>query len=394
MNILNEVDEQVEQARYRATVNLFTFLSLVLLLLGIINLIQWDINMYPMFVGAACAGTVLIFVNRTKKYRYGAIAAVFFTFLLNIYNFSVASNFGHVIDCMWVIIMSIYTFFTLGMRWGVGFTTVNCLVVILIFTMEFLGVITRVEKETSDFSHINFAINFTVTIYAFCYILVLMIKSLRVAAENYRLSNEQLQETNEEKTVMLKEIHHRVKNNLQVIMSLLRLQSHEVKDEEARHHFGEAVNRVSAMAMIHEKMYQSQKLSKINLQEYLDSLVANLIQSYSANAKIIREIDSNIEEIQPKSLVPLALIFNELVSNSIEHAFHDKTEGRIKITALQKEGDKVLVTYSDNGNWEAPKGNSFGLELVESFTDQLDGTFARNIDTNGTHYTFEFHTSL
>ena len=204
------------------------------------------------------------------------------------------------------------------------------------------------------------------------------------------LSNAELSFINEEKTVMMKEIHHRVKNNLQVVMSILRLQSNEVDDEKTRYHLTDSVQRISAMAMIHEKMYQSESLSKIDLKVYLKSLVDDLIRSYANKTTIKVQIESDLDRIEPKSIVPVALIFNELVSNSIKHAFGKKAEGKISIEVRKNPDGKISLDYRDDGIWNNPeKSSCFGLEMIEIFNEQLDGKLTRNID-NGTHYHFTF----
>jgi len=218
---------------------------------------------------------------------------------------------------------------------------------------------------------------------------------MRHAQEKYKVANQELSLINEEKTVMLKEIHHRVKNNLQVIMSLLRLQASEVNDPKTKFHLTDSVNRVSAMAMIHEKMYQSDTLSKLDLKVYLNSLIDDLIKSYASTTKITVTIETEIDNIDPKSIVPFALIFNELVSNSIKHGFENKEEGTIVIQIKREATDRILMTYFDNGTWKSgnSESGSFGLEMIETFTEQLDGKLTRSIE-NGTKYSFEFHAIL
>ncbi|MBK9591543.1 MAG: sensor histidine kinase [Crocinitomicaceae bacterium] len=191
----------------------------------------------------------------------------------------------------------------------------------------------------------------------------------------------------EEKTVMLREIHHRVKNNLQVITSLLRLQSRESNDPKTLELFKDSTNRVIAMALIHEKMYQTKDLAKINLEDYLRTLLTDLIDSYAVEIPIESDIHSNVEMISNKSLVPLALLFNELVSNSLKHGFNDKKDGKIKIDIFRDKG-KIVLSYWDNGVWrEKQKETSFGLELIESLTEQMDGKYKRST-TMGTSYEF------
>jgi two-component sensor histidine kinase len=188
---------------------------------------------------------------------------------------------------------------------------------------------------------------------------------------------------------MLKEIHHRVKNNLQIVRSLLRLQAREINDPNTIEQFGEATNRISAMSLIHDKMYQSADLAKIDFRDYLDSLIEDLIKSYAIKIPIQKSVNSSIELISPKFLVSIALLFNELVTNSLKHGFKNTDQGKIdvNITIIDQ---LIVLSYFDNGIWITPyKNSSFGTELIESLADQLDGTYTRTLN-NGTLYTFTF----
>lgn len=346
--------------------------------------------MYPTFAGGAVSGLVLYVLFSTKKYKIAAIMAVFLSTALSIYNLLVVSDFGHFVDFFWIAIMSLYVFFTLGKKWGVLNLFANMFAVVLIFYLVRTGQMTQYPKELTSFSQTNFIINITVAGVIFSYIVILMINQMRLAQESYARTNAELTFINEEKTVMLKEIHHRVKNNLQVVMSLLRLQANEINDPRTRFHLNDSVNRISAMAMIHEKMYQSETLTKIDLKGYIGSLVQDLITSYADKTEIEVEIESELDRIEPKSIVPVALIFNELVSNSIKHGFKGKPHGKIQIHVTRHNDKKIQLDYSDNGTWEnSEKSNGFGLEMIEIFTEQLDGHVTRKIE-EGTHYTFIF----
>jgi PAS domain S-box-containing protein len=195
-----------------------------------------------------------------------------------------------------------------------------------------------------------------------------------------------------EKEVLLKEIHHRVKNNLQIISSLLDLQEIYVKeDPTAVNVLEESKNRVISMAMIHEMLYQSKDLSHINFYDYINMMVSNLFDSYGANAIIpainVEEIYLNIE-----TAVPLGLIISELVSNSLKYAFPEK-KGTITIK-LQPINNEYKLTISDDGigipkNIEFDTESTLGLRLVNTLVNQLDGTIKLN-RTNGTQYTITF----
>ncbi len=384
-----EIDH-VEQAKFNVTRNLFTFLTLLLSALFILNWTQDDINMYPIGIGASACIVVLIILLKTKNYKFAAIVATILALFINQSNLLIASNFNNFIDFFWISNFALYVFFTLGKVIGIINLFANVIGVVCIFSMTKFGYIELIPKEYTSFSFASFLINSTFASFVFCYIILQMMKQMRLASEKYLATNTALEFRNQEKTVMLKEIHHRVKNNLQVITSLLRLQSHEVEDLKSKHHFEDSVNRVSAMAMIHEKMYQTESLSQLNLKEYLEELADSLISSYAQDEIVTCSVKSNIQDISTQNLVPIALIFNELVSNSIEHAFVSKKEGQIKIDAIQNGDGSVIIDYRDNGEWIEPsKKTSFGLELIETFTEQLDGTVERFSD-KGTHYRFSF----
>jgi two-component sensor histidine kinase len=195
---------------------------------------------------------------------------------------------------------------------------------------------------------------------------------------------------NEELTLMMREIHHRVKNNLQIIISLLRLRSHDLDDEKSKDLFESTIDRIQSMSILHQKIYMSKNISKFNMQEYLEALTDNLIQSYSVEKNIQLEIKSDIDEIDNDFVVSFALILNELISNSLKHAFNDKNDGLIIIEALKKE-DQFILNYSDNGKWiESEKEESFGLELIDLLTEQISGSYSIDKTPNSTVYNFTF----
>jgi two-component sensor histidine kinase len=214
--------------------------------------------------------------------------------------------------------------------------------------------------------------------------------NLKEAREELQIQFDTINKQNEEKTMMLKEIHHRVKNNLQVITSLLRLQSRELENEEAISKFQETTNRVIAMSMIHEKMYQSAELSKINIEEYFNSLSNDLLNSYQVEFPIEINIYCSIETLGMTPIVPLALIFNELLSNSLKYAFSESQDAKIDIKLQKMDQNNFVLTYQDNGTWKIPvRNDSFGMELIDALTEQLEGKMAFS-NKPVTKYVFEF----
>jgi two-component sensor histidine kinase len=323
-----------------------------------------------------------------------AFTAMILSAAMTFYNMMVISHFDHFVDFFWVICMSIYIFFVLEVFWGAINLILNIAVIVAIQLLDQLGFVERINKDFTSFSQINYVFNIIVAGFVFTYVLQKVLNTMKNTEKEFIIANTKLKKSNEEKTIMLKEIHHRVKNNLQVITSLLRLQLHEIDDEKARHHFTDSINRVSAMAIIHEKMYQTESLSQIDLESYLQSLIDDLISSYARLTEIETKITSNIEDIEPESIVPLALIFNELVSNTLEHGFQNRPHGVITIDVKRNNDGSTSVFYADNGKWQAPiKEYSFGLELIETFAEQLEGTCQRQT-YDGTKYLFEFKGQL
>lgn len=184
-----------------------------------------------------------------------------------------------------------------------------------------------------------------------------------------------------EKEALLREIHHRVNNNLQIISSLLSLQSKHVVNKSDKELFKESQNRVRTMAMIHEKLYQSDNLSSINFFNYLKTLLNNLVYDYSHDlSEINLKLDIGDIELNIETSVPCGLIINELVTNSLKHAFTPGSHGTITIK-MQEENDNYVLIVADDGAKYSSESSSdltnsekLGLELVNSLVKQLDGT--------------------
>ena len=180
----------------------------------------------------------------------------------------------------------------------------------------------------------------------------------------------------EDKNILLKEIHHRVKNNLQVVSSLLNLQSRHVEDTLARKALKEGQNRVKSMALIHQKLYQEDNLTGIRIKEYIEKLTQSLFHSYNISSdKIKLELDIENLNLDVDTLIPLGLIINELVSNALKHAFEGTTSGRVQVS-LKESDNQLKLEVSDNGKGlgfpesEALK-KSFGYRLITAFSARL-----------------------
>ena len=200
-----------------------------------------------------------------------------------------------------------------------------------------------------------------------------------------------------EKNTLLQEIHHRVKNNMQIISSLLNLQIKYVDDGKAVDVLKESQNRVKSMAMIHDKLYMSEDLTRINFVEYIKSLVSNLFYSYNVEDTIKPRLKIDMISLNMETAVPCGLIISELVSNSLKYAFPDGLNGEIFVSLRSKQDNYELI-ISDNGiglplEFDIKNTKTLGLMLVNSLTEQIDGKISINRD-KGTRYSIIFKESI
>ena len=210
-----------------------------------------------------------------------------------------------------------------------------------------------------------------------------------------KLANEQIHNSLQEKEVLLKEVHHRVKNNLQVISSILNLQSSYVKDQSTLNILKESQDRIKSMAFIHESLYQTKDFSSINFSEYVVNLSQNLLHSYSS---LEHEIKLNLD-IQNVFLnldlaIPCGLIINEIVSNALKYAFVDKKEDAEIMIKMHLVGENLQLQIKDNGiglpkHIDYRNTESLGLQLVVTLVDQLNGSIDLD-STQGAHYDILF----
>ena len=198
-----------------------------------------------------------------------------------------------------------------------------------------------------------------------------------------KLNHQRVEQSLKEKDVLLKEVHHRVKNNMQIISSILNLQSSYVTDAYTLALLKESQNRIKTMAYIHESLYQNKSFTSVNFSEYIQTLSKNIIHSYVVSAEKI-ELLLNLEKINLNldASIPAGLIINELITNAIKHAFSDTRKGYICLN-LKQENNIICLEVKDNGvgippGFDFNNTNTLGLQLVNTLIDQLDGEIKFN----------------
>lgn len=200
-----------------------------------------------------------------------------------------------------------------------------------------------------------------------------------------RQKNEEIDKKNNEKDILLREIHHRVKNNLQVISALLTLQSSHLNDSQAKTALQEGQDRVQSMALIHKDLYQHDNLKGVNTREYLKHLTQNLLESYRLDENITLHFDIENINLDVDTMIPVGLLVNELISNALKYAFKGQANGQLKLV-LVEENNHLLLSIIDNGigisESELKKKKSFGYSLIQSFARKLDAEITFK-DENG-----------
>ena len=209
-------------------------------------------------------------------------------------------------------------------------------------------------------------------------------------------AEEKIEEQLKEKEILLREVHHRVKNNMQVISSLFNLQSQYIGDKKSSWIFRNCQNRVRSMALIHERLYQAEDLARIDIEDYVKGLTSHLFSSYGVSPEVVKlNIDIKDIFLDIGRAIPCGLIISEIISNSLKHAFPDRRKGEIKISLRAVDKDEIELVASDNGvglpqDLDIRKTESIGLHLVAILAeDQLHGSI--DLDrSGGTRYVIRF----
>lgn len=395
-----EFDDFFEEAKYVLSYRVSLFLSIALFLLTI-NLSLF-FHYYFIILGSS-AFTVsfisFLLIRRTGKYKT-------FITVFNILGFFICESSlylikeqPHISDMLWMIVNIMMVFMTTGRKAALIIAFLHTASLVFFHGFYYDDQI-HLIRELTDSQLIGLTFNIATVFSMIIYLSWQSIITTTIARDQLNGANQILRDQldtinrqNDEKTTMLKEIHHRVKNNLQVITSLLRLQSRELTHPEAIEKFRETTNRVIAMSIIHEKMYQSEELSNINLKEYFQTLSNDLISSYQVGFPIEIDFESNVSSIGLKPIVPLALILNELLSNSLKHAFNKEKPAEIKVIFNRIDPLHVELIYTDSGSWKKQTdASSFGLDLIDTLTEQLDGT--KDLSFNPTQYSFKFKIAI
>lgn len=255
------------------------------------------------------------------------------------------------------------------------------------------------EKENTIFTTIIGALSILLFV-SFLFVRINRKKRFEIEKMNLSIAqkNTQIEASLKEKEILLKEIHHRVKNNLQIISGILDIQNFSIKEPEIKAILNEGQNRIQSIALLHKTMYQNKNFNAVNFDKYLAELISHSKQAnYSLNKKI--EIDFTTDDIQLEidTAVPLGLILNELINNAYKHAFKEKQSGAISIALKEFDKKSYQLLFKDNGNgfaadFDVTKVKSIGYELINGLTKQLKGKLTTH-NENGAVIIIHFNTN-
>jgi two-component system, sensor histidine kinase PdtaS len=365
------------------------FLAALFLFLSVWTLYYNIVFSAVYFTVVIIVTSCLVYLHISRRYKpilylYAIAGMIIVAVMCNL-----NTGHPHAPDFMWAMSLLILIYTTLGKR--AGWIAIVCLSIIFAVHYGYFyeGIASKIKVlETMDL--IGITIEVLLSLYLSGYFISQHLSFTKYTEEQMSLANAELelqnqiiQRKSDENAILIKEIHHRVKNNLQIIISLLRMHRDEVSSPEARKDFDEAINRILSMALLHQQMYMEKELSRFNLEEYITILVRDIIASYrSSNQMIETEIKVQKAPMKLESIVPLGLLINELVANSLKHAFNGQSTGKLTLVLKKAEGG-ISLTYSDDGTWVDSDlmNKGFGSELVEMLTEQLNGKLMRNGST-------------
>ena len=391
-----------EKTKYSISYFFMIASTIVCALLSILFLLlQQNENLFITLSALIVSFVSFNIVRHTKKHTYPSIFA---TLAIGIIcQWSMYNNIQnpHVTEQTWIINILLYSFFTLPFLWGVLLSVLHVIgICIFYYFFYFEKINTFSEYKYSSEDKLGIIVNIILGIGLFVYFNWMNIKQNKHASDTLQNYSQQLKQQfevistqNNEKIIIIKEMHHRVKNNLQLIISLLRLQFQDIENDEFSAKINDSINRINTLSLLHENLYSSKNIAKVDFFAYFNTLCLEIIHSHQVKHHVNHRINIDVKEIKLKPIIPLGLIINELISNSIKHNL-SKTDLSIEIS-MKKKGEGILFfEYKDNGNWNQDDSHSsFGIQLIEIFTKQLNGTVTIQ-STPTTIYTFNFNNIL
>lgn len=323
-------------------------------------------------------------------YKFKNAKTIFWLFTLSASGFVVYSMYAlkhtlHYSDFMWIMCIVLFAFIGLKYKYALIFVAIHLLVIAHFSFFELNEHLGALRLRT-NYELLSLTIEMSFAFIVMSALIYQNIKFQAYSLSELKKTHKALEKKNEENVTLLKEIHHRVKNNLQIVVSLLRMQREKIPASKTRDELDNAVKRVMAISLIHNKLYKSTELSSIRFDNYVKRLIDEIISFHSDTQDINVELSNDIESLDMNIMIPLGLIINELVTNSIKHAHDHNSSVEIKIVFDLDDKGLVNMTYLDNGSWKENTDKGLGMELIDSLSNQLEGELERE----GSTYNIKF----
>ncbi len=318
------------------------------------------------------------------------------TSILSMTGAVIVTLFSGGINSPFIFILAIVVFaaYVTTMVYGQIYLIFNLVVITLLFLYDFSDV--RISENTvPEISRSWFA--FLSTVFAVYLLGGVFGKNLLKAHNRLYISRNEIQERIKEKETLLKEVHHRVKNNLQTVSSLLSLQSRAIADEKISTIIKSSQNRVVSMAMVHEMLYKRDDyLSKIELKPYVQELCEYLVRSVKGNTNnVTLNLDIDDNKLSIDTVIPLGLIINETITNALKYGIKEDDSGVLTVSLQKLKDNRYMMHIGDDGVGYPEEINpktskSLGLKLIYNLARQLRGSITRETEKKGTHYRMVF----
>ncbi len=379
----------------RTLVALICFISLALLPASIYlsSLQLWDIAI-PILLSVLIT-IIQLFI--LKIFQNIKLSSFLFSYsILSFYflNLFIVEDVIFIGAPIWIIVQLLLITFNLGLYWGIGTAVLSAALFGIYITKKMYVDLTFLVDNPQLLNSLipEITVGFSVIIY----LLYVFFKTSRNAEQQLLQTNKALtlknvliEKQHTEKEILLQEVHHRVKNNMQIISSLIRLQDQEINDPTISHVFKQAQQRIMAIALIHERMYKAPELTQINIIDYIESLGLDILRQYSNMQDINLTVKGENVHITHSNIVPLGLIFHELIANSVIHGIEKVGEINIE---LKNQNSNFSIEYQDNGKgFKENYTPGFGTNLIRILSEQLNADIEFKSGVNkGVVYVFSF----
>lgn len=369
----------IEVGKYNLLWNVSLILVPIFLVLLIIHVSFGDVSWLTSLCALAVCFTNIYILQKSRKYVFVGWFSVILGVLICQSAIFIVQDSRLLADAMWCILIAFFSFFLFGNFAGLTVLLLNLSGLIF---YQFIATPEELAAKGITVDMVDYKM--TINVYYVAFALAFIIGKMQSSNRRINASYEEQIRHNE---LLFKEVHHRVKNNLQIMASLLRLQASESENKEVVASLQAAVGRVTSMAFIHESMYKKNKLQSMHFNEYTTQLLQNVIDNSSHTQKVSLNVTGDDLILNPDSLVSLSLLLNELGTNSLKHAFKEES-GKIYLS-IKREETHFKISYSDSGKWiEAKSSSSFGKELIITLCEHLEGEVKRNEEAESAEYCF------